>query len=70
MVPAAERGVRAVLKNESDDEAIGVFAKNLEALLLAAPLGPHPVLGIDPGIRTGCKCAMVSATGALVDHEQ
>jgi len=69
LIPAGERAVRGVLKGEADDEAIGVFAKNLEALLLAAPLGPHPVLGIDPGIRTGCKCAMVSATGALKDYQ-
>ncbi|MCO4748074.1 MAG: RNA-binding transcriptional accessory protein, partial [Proteobacteria bacterium] len=69
LLPAGERAVRAVLKSESDDEAMGVFAKNLEAVLLAAPLGSAPVLGIDPGIRTGCKCAMVSATGALVDYQ-
>ncbi len=69
LLPAGERAVRGVLKGEADDEAIGVFAKNLEALLLAAPLGSHAVLGIDPGIRTGCKCAMVSDTGALVDYQ-
>ena len=69
LLPAGERAVRGVLKTESDSEAIGVFAKNLEALLLAPPLGPKPVLGIDPGIRTGCKCAMVSSTGALVDYQ-
>ena len=40
-----------------------VFADNLRALLLAAPLGSRSVLGIDPGLRTGCKCAAVDATG-------
>ena len=69
LLPAGERAVRTVLKHEADEEAIGVFAVNLQALLLAAPLGPVPVLGIDPGIRTGCKCAMVSNTGALVDYQ-
>ena len=69
LLPAAERAVRAVLKREADEEAIGVFAKNLEALLMAAPLGPQAVLGVDPGIRTGCKCAMTSATGDLVDYQ-
>jgi len=69
LLPAGERAVRAVLKNEADEEAIGVFAVNLEALLLAAPLGPSPVLGVDPGIRTGCKCAMVSNTGTLLDYQ-
>jgi len=69
LLPAAERAVRAVLKSEADDAAIDVFQKNLEALLLAAPLGPHIVLGIDPGIRTGCKCALVSATGDFVAYE-
>ena len=69
LLPVGERAVRTVLKHEADEEAIGVFAVNLEALLLAAPLGPVPVLGIDPGIRTGCKCAMVSNTGSLTDYQ-
>jgi uncharacterized protein len=69
ILPAAERSVRAERKVLADDEAIEVFHKNLEALLLAPPLGPESVLGVDPGIRTGCKCALVSATGALVSHQ-
>ncbi|MBX2803966.1 MAG: RNA-binding transcriptional accessory protein [Myxococcales bacterium] len=69
LLPAAERRVRAILKEHADDEAIEVFQRNLEALLLAAPLGGVSVLGIDPGIRTGCKCALVSETGALVEHQ-
>ncbi|MEM6930176.1 MAG: helix-hairpin-helix domain-containing protein, partial [Myxococcota bacterium] len=68
LFPAAERRVRAAHKAAADDEAIEVFGKNLEALLLASPLGPVSVLGIDPGIRTGCKCALVTDTGALAEH--
>ena len=69
LLPTAERSVRAQLKVIADDAAIDVFQKNMEALLLSAPLGPKPVLGIDPGIRTGCKCAMVGANGALLQYE-
>jgi len=69
LMPAAERAVRANLKTKADDDAIDVFQKNMEAILLAAPLGPHSVLGIDPGIRTGCKCAMVDEGGALIHHQ-
>lgn len=68
LMPAAERAVRAELKAASDADAIDVFQKNLEALLLAAPLGAKRVLGVDPGIRTGCKWAMVGADGGLAKH--
>lgn len=68
MLPAAERSVRSARKEHADREAIEVFATNLEALLLAAPFGPRSVLGIDPGLRTGCKCALVADTGAVVSH--
>ncbi len=69
LLPAAERAARAELTERAHDHAIDVFAKNLDALLLAAPLGSVPVLGVDPGIRTGCKCAAVDATGAVVGHD-
>ena len=49
-------------------EAINVFAHNLHDLLLAAPAGPRATLGFDPGLRTGCKIAVVDATGKLLDH--
>ncbi len=68
MVPTAVRAVRAVLKRDADDDAINVFQRNLEALLLSPPLGPEPVVGIDPGIRTGCKVAAVTATGDPIAH--
>lgn len=69
LAPAAERSVRSDLKSFSDDDAIDVFQKNLEAVLLAAPLGAVSVLGIDPGIRTGAKCAMIDAHGALQEYQ-
>ncbi|MEE2755384.1 MAG: Tex family protein [Myxococcota bacterium] len=68
LAPAAERYVRNQLKNRADDGAIDVFQKNVEALLLAPPFGSSSVMGIDPGIRTGCKCAHVSARGELVRY--
>ncbi|MGP9804341.1 Tex family protein [Paracoccus sp. NSM] len=55
------------LRQRAHAEAIQVFARNLRDLLLAAPAGPRPTLGLDPGIRTGCKIAVVDATGKLVD---
>ncbi len=68
LLPTAVRAVRKVLKREADDAAIDVFQRNLLALLLAGPFGARPVVGIDPGIRTGCKCAAVTATGAVAGH--
>jgi uncharacterized protein len=53
-------------REKAEGEAIDVFGDNLKDLLLAAPAGPHAVLGLDPGIRTGCKIAVVDATGKLV----
>ncbi len=67
--PAAASDVRVELKLRSDGEAIQVFAQNLRELLLAAPFGGKTVLGIDPGQRTGCKCAVVDETGKLLEHE-
>ncbi|MDB2384761.1 RNA-binding transcriptional accessory protein, partial [Endozoicomonas sp.] len=56
------------LREQSEDEAIKVFAKNLHDLLLAAPAGLRPTLGLDPGLRTGVKVAVVDGTGKLVEH--
>ena len=55
------------LRRQAHEEAIRVFARNLKDLLLAAPAGPRPTLGLDPGIRTGVKAAVVDATGKLLD---
>ncbi|MEE4345766.1 MAG: Tex family protein [Paracoccaceae bacterium] len=54
------------LRQRAHDEAIAVFARNLKDLLLAAPAGPRATLGLDPGIRTGVKAAVVDATGKLL----
>src|SRR5450432_3955189 len=61
--------VRVELKLQADKGAIDVFAQNLRELLLSAPFGTKTVLGIDPGQRTGCKCAVVDETGKLLEHE-
>src|SRR5206468_682227 len=61
--------VRLELKRRSDTEAINVFRDNLYNLLLAPPAGPISVLGIDPGLRTGCKVAVVDETGKLLAHD-
>lgn len=55
------------LREEAEAEAIRVFARNLSALLLAAPAGPRATMGLDPGLRTGVKVAVVDATGKVVD---
>ncbi|MBB3102655.1 Tex family protein [Azomonas macrocytogenes] len=55
------------LRDRAEDEAINVFAHNLHDLLLAAPAGPRATLALDPGLRTGCKVAVVDATGKLLD---
>jgi uncharacterized protein len=57
------------LRDAAEAEAIKIFARNLHELLLAAPAGPKVILGLDPGIRTGCKVAVVDATGKLLDTE-
>jgi uncharacterized protein len=56
------------LRERAEEEAIRIFGKNLKDLLLAAPAGQHVTMGIDPGIRTGCKLAIVDATGKMLDH--
>lgn len=55
------------LREKAEVEAINVFALNLKALLLAAPAGPRATMGLDPGLRTGVKVAVVDATGKVVD---
>lgn len=66
LFPAVERDIRRALTETADAHAIGVFATNLRSLLLQPPLRGHTVLGIDPGIRTGCKVAVVDATGKVL----
>ena len=67
LLPAIERDVRREKGESADNHAIQVFATNLRALLGQPPLAGHIVLGLDPGFRTGCKVAVVDATGKLLD---
>ena len=62
-----ETELMGALRSKADTEAINVFALNLKALLLAAPAGPRVTMGLDPGIRTGVKVAVVDETGKVVD---
>src|ERR671910_360486 len=55
------------LREEAEAEAIKIFGRNLRELLLAAPAGPKAVLGLDPGIRTGCKVAVVGCPRTLLE---
>jgi len=64
---STERDLFARLREDAEGVAIKVFADNVRDLLLAAPAGPRVVMGLDPGIRTGVKVAVVDATGKLVD---
>src|SRR6267378_340562 len=66
--PSIQAEVRLELKDRSDEEAIRVFRENLENLLLAPPAGMLSVLAVDPGIRTGCKIAVVDDTGKFLEH--
>lgn len=66
--PSVETDIRVELKQRADREAVDIFARNLSSLLMAAPLGQARVFGIDPGLRTGCKLAVVDETGAFVDN--
>ena len=65
---SVETDVLVDLKMASDKSAVNVFAENLRNLLLAAPLGGKTVLGIDPGLRTGCKCVIVDDTGKFLEN--
>lgn len=66
--PSIENEFAALSKEKADDEAIRVFKENLRQLLLAAPLGQKRVMGVDPGIRTGCKVVVLDAQGNLLYH--
>jgi uncharacterized protein len=62
-----ETELMTTLREKAEQEAIHVFARNLKDLLLAAPAGPRATMGLDPGLRTGVKVAVVDATGKVVD---
>lgn len=67
IAPAIEREIRNELTEKAEDGAIAVFGKNLEQLLLQPPIAGQVVLGWDPAFRTGCKLAVVDATGKVLD---
>ena len=67
LVPRIDLDLKQRLKDAAEDEAIRVFAMNLKDLLLAAPAGPRATLGLDPGLRTGVKVAVVDNTGKLLE---
>ena len=67
LAPSIETEVRALLRERADGEAIRVFAENLQNLLLAPPVRGEPIAGIDPGLRTGCKVAVIDATGKFLE---
>ena len=67
--PSVENEFAASSKESADAEAIRIFARNLEQLLMASPLGQKAVMGIDPGFRTGCKVVCLDAQGTLLHNE-
>ncbi|MFA0816361.1 MAG: Tex family protein [Anaerofustis sp.] len=67
IAPSVERETRAVLSERADDSAITVFAKNLKSLLLSPPVKDKVIMGFDPAYRTGCKIAVISPVGKLLD---
>jgi uncharacterized protein len=67
LTTSVEIDVSVEMKMKADRSAVEIFAKNLRSLLLAAPYGEKAVIGIDPGLRTGCKCVALDATGKYLD---
>ncbi len=63
-----ETDLLGTLREQSEEEAIRVFAQNMKAILLAAPAGPKAILGLDPGLRTGVKVAIVDRTGKYLEN--
>ena len=69
LFPSIENEFATLSKQKADEEAIDIFKKNLRQLLLQAPLGQKRVIGLDPGIRTGCKVVCLDEQGNLLHHE-
>jgi uncharacterized protein len=68
VLPSIVNEGHRTLKEKADLDAITVFAENVRKLLLASPYGPKCVLGVDPGLRTGCKVALIDKSGAFISH--
>jgi uncharacterized protein len=67
--PSMENELRNALKKRADAEAIRVFAGNVKEILMAPPMGQKATLGVDPGLRTGCKVVCLDAQGNLIHHD-
>lgn len=67
ILPSLQNEVRGTLKSRADAEAIGVFQENLSSLLMSPPLGAASIIGLDPGLRTGCKLSLVDETGKYLE---
>ena len=68
VLPSLSNEIHRQLKENSDEHAITVFSENVRKLLLSSPYGAKCVLGVDPGLRTGCKIALVDKSGAFMSH--
>lgn len=68
LLPSLEREIRKEMTEFAQDHGVDIFARNLRSLLLKAPLGGRKVLAVDPGLRTGCKLAVLGETGELIEH--
>ena len=69
LIPSLENEARAEAKEKADEEAIGIFSKNLKQLLMASPLGGKRILALDPGFRTGCKLVCLDEQSNLLHHD-
>lgn len=67
-IPSVVNELHGILKEKSDADAINVFAENVRRVLLGSPFGAKVVLGVDPGLRTGCKIALIDKSGKFVTH--
>lgn len=68
VVPSISNEVHRILKDKADEHAISVFAENVRRVLLSSPFGPRCVLGVDPGLRTGCKIALIDKQGNFISN--
>ena len=68
LLPSLEREIRHELTDEAENHAVAVFARNLRSLLLQPPLHGRRILAIDPGLRTGCKVAVLDEYGSLLEN--
>jgi protein Tex len=69
LAPSLQNEVRSMLRERAEEAAIRVFEENLRSLLLSAPAGPIGLIGLDPGMRTGCKVAVVDETGKFLENQ-